>query len=116
MATISVTQVMEMFRKVGHEWWLTPHVIYTLTDDYDNVIDGSVTVREPLAPRGVESEWLPEDVCKWTQPLNECFANINVPQSVLDQYYWQRAVDDIVSDLVSMYWSGGPIVVMSHAY
>lgn len=34
MATIEVKQVMEMFRKVGNEWWLTPHVIYTLTDDH----------------------------------------------------------------------------------
>ena len=116
MATISVNQVIEMSRKVGNEWWLTPHVIYTLTDDYGNVIEGGVTLREPLAPRGVNSEWLPEDVSEWTQDLNECFVNVNVPQSVLDQYYWQRAVDDIVSELVSMYWNGGPIVVMSHAY
>lgn len=105
-----------MSRKVGHEWWLTPHVIYTLTDDYDNVIKGSVTLREPLAPRGVKSEWLPGDVCKWPQSLNECFANVNVPQSVLDQYYWQRAIDDIASELVSMYWNSGPDVVLSHAY
>lgn len=116
MATISVNQVIEMSRKVGNEWWLTPHVIYTLTDDYGNLINGSVTLREPLAPRGVKSEWLPEDVRKWTQHLNECFANINVPQSVLDQYYWQRAIDDIVSGLVSMYWNDGPDVVLSHAY
>lgn len=116
MATIEVKQVMEMFRRVHDEWWLTPHVIYTLTDDYDNVIEGSVTLREPLAPRGVNSEWLSEDVSEWSQDLNECFVNVNVHQSVLDQYYWQRAVDDIVSELVSMYWNGGPIVVMSHAY
>lgn len=116
MATITVKEVIEMSRKVGREWWLTPHVIYTLTDDYGNLIGGSVTVREPLAPSGVKSEWLPEDVRKWPQPLNECFANINVPQSVLDQYYWQRAIDDIVSELVSMYWHDGPDVVLSHAY
>jgi hypothetical protein len=116
MATITVKEVIEMSRKVGHEWWLTPHVIYTLTDDYGNVIDGRVTVREPLAPSGVKSEWLPEDVSKWSQHLNECFADINVPQSVLDQYYWQRAIDDIVSELVSMYWNSGPDVVLSHAY
>lgn len=39
-----------MYRKVQNEWWLTPHIVYTLTDDYDNVINGSVTVREPIAP------------------------------------------------------------------
>lgn len=116
MATIAVNEVIEMYRRVLGEWWLTPHIVYTLTDDYGNIINSRVTVREPIAPNGVHSDWLPEDVCKWTQPLNECFANINVPQSVLDQYYWQRAVDDIVSELVSMYWNSGPIVVMSHAY
>lgn len=30
-----------MYRKVQNEWWVTPHVIYTLTDDYDNVVNGS---------------------------------------------------------------------------
>ena len=116
MATIEVKQVVEMFRKVGHEWWLTPHVIYTLTDDYDNVIDGSVTVREPIAPNGVHSDWLPEDVSGWVQPLNKCFVNVRVPQSVLDRYYWQRDVDGIVSRLVSMYWHDGPDAILSHAY
>lgn len=116
MATIAVKQVMEMCRRVQDEWWITPHVVYTLTDDYDNVIDGSVTVREPIAPSGVHSDWLPDDVSGWVQPLNECFASVRVPQSVMDQYYWQRAIDDIVSELVSMYWNDGPDAVLSHAY
>lgn len=116
MPTISINQAIEMYRKVDSEWWLTPHIVYTLTDDYDNVIDGSVTVREPLAPRGVCSDWLPEDVAEWTQPLNECFASIRVPQSVMDQYYWRQAIDDIVSELVFTYWRNGPDAVLSQAY
>lgn len=116
MATITVNEVIEMYRRALGEWWLTPHIVYTLTDDYDNVIDGSVTVREPIAPKGVASDWLPENVSEWAQPLNECFANVRVPQSVLDQYYWQRAIDDIVSELVSTYWHNGPDAVLSQAY
>ena len=116
MPTIAINQAIEMYRKVDSEWWLTPHIVYTLTDDYENVISGSVTVREPLAPRGVCSDWLPEDVAEWTQPLNACFAGIHMPQSIIDQYYWQRAIDDIVSEFVSMYWHNGPDAVLSHAY
>lgn len=113
MPTIEIKQAIEMYRKVQNEWRLTPHVIYTLTDDYDNVVNGSVTVRKPLAPIGVHSDWLPEDVNEWPQRLNGCFSSIRVPQSVMDQYYWQRSIDDIISELVSMYWHDGPDVVLS---
>lgn len=116
MPTIEINQAIEMYRKVQGEWWLTPHVTYTMTDDYDNVISGGVTVRKSLAPIGVHSDWLPEDVNEWPQRLNGCFSSIRVPQSVMDQYYWKQAVDDIVSELVFTYWCNGPDAVFSRAY
>lgn len=107
MITVSVKEILEVYRKVQDELWLTPHIVYTATDEWGNVIDGSVTVRKPLAPSGTNSDWLPEDVSEWVGPLNDYLANTPIPQSIMDQYYGRQALDDAVSDLVSSCWHNG---------
>ena len=68
MITVSVKEALEVYRKVQDELWLTPHIVYTATDEWGNAIDGSVTIRKPLAPSGTNSDWLPEDVSEWVGP------------------------------------------------
>lgn len=108
MPTIAVEKIITLYRRAQDEWWLTPHVVYSVTDDNGNIINGSVTVRKPLAPKDAHSDWLPEDMSGWIAPLNEHFKSVRILQSVMDQYYREQAIDDIVSDTVSSYWHNGP--------